>query len=320
MVLAYLKSIDLCAAIHFMDLKKIDLNLLVALEALLAERNVTKAGQRLRLSQPALSARLNRLREIFSDRLLIPAQRGMTPTQRALELEAPLHEALENVRRVVGERQSFDPSKAKLTFATAASDYIQYALLTPLMLSLRNEAPGLRYVWRTLDIADLARQMETGEVDAAILTHELTPEHLRVRKLFDERYLAIVRKNHPKVKRKLDLDTFCALDHAVVSPRGGGFSGETDVALAAHKRKRRVVLSVPNFLMLPEVIARSDMIALAPERIVRDRAARLQLLEPPIPVPGFTLSLAWHDRTHATPAQKWFRERLAAATRTSSGD
>jgi DNA-binding transcriptional LysR family regulator len=85
------------------------------------------------------------------------------------------------------------------------------------------------------------------------------------------------------------------------------------VALAAHKRKRRVVLSVPNFLMLPEVIARSDLVALAPERIVRDRADRLQLLAPPIPVPGFTMALAWHDRTHTNAAQAWFRARLAAA-------
>jgi len=155
--------------------------------------------------------------------------------------------------------------------------------------------------------------METGAVDAAILTHGLTPEHLRVRKLFDERYVAIVRKGHPRLKRKLDLDTFCALDHVVVSPLGGGFTGEADVALGAHKRKRRVVLSVPNFLVLPEVIARSDLIALAPERIVRDRADRLQLFEPPIPVPGFTMSLAWHDRTHTNPAQSWFREQLTAA-------
>src|SRR5262245_45027701 len=125
-----------------MDIRKLDLNLLVALEALLTERNVTKAAQRLSLSQPALSAQLNRLRDVFADPLLLPAQRGMIPTQHALDLETPLHEALEHVRRVVGERQTFDPTQARLTFSVAASDYIQYAVLTPLTLALRREAPG----------------------------------------------------------------------------------------------------------------------------------------------------------------------------------
>ena len=295
-----------------MDIKKLDLNLLVALESLLAERNVTKAAQRLGLSQPALSAQLDRLRDVFADPLLVPAQRGMTPTQRALDLEAPLHEALEHVRRVVGERQNFESARATQTFTIAASDYIEYALLMPVSLSLRSKAPGLRFAWRTLDLQAIARQMEAGEIDMAILTHGSTPEHLRTRKLFDEQYVAIVRKGHPRVKRKLDLDTFCALEHVVVSPRGGGFTGEADIALAAHKRKRCVVLSVPNFLMLPEIVARSDLIALAPRQMVRDRADHLQLLEPPITVPGFTMSLAWHHRTHANAAQAWFRAQLVA--------
>src|SRR5262249_8831677 len=136
-LLLLLKSIYFCAAIHFMDIRKLDLNLLVALEALLADRNVTKAAQRLGLSQPALSAQLNRLRDVFSDQILVPARRGMIPTQRALDLEAPLHAALEHVRRVVGERQVFEPAKAKATFSVAASDYVQYALLTPLTLAIR---------------------------------------------------------------------------------------------------------------------------------------------------------------------------------------
>ena len=296
-----------------MDIRKLDLNLLVALEALLAERNVTKAAKRLSLSQPAVSAQLARLRDVFADPLLVPTQRGMTPTQRALDLEAPLREALEHVRRVVGERQNFDPGKATQTFAVAASDYVQYALLAPLSLSLRAEAPGLRFAWRALDLPALARQMETGEIDMAVLTHGAAPEHLRTRKLFDERYVAIARKGHPRVKRKLDLDTFCALEHAVVSPLGGGFAGEADVALAAHKRTRRVVLSVPNFLILPEIVIRSDLIALVPKRMVPGGDDRLRELEPPIAVPGFTMALAWHNRTHANAAQAWFRARLAAA-------
>ncbi|MFY0539560.1 LysR substrate-binding domain-containing protein [Nannocystis pusilla] len=146
--------------------------------------------------------------------------------------------------------------------------------------------PGLRLAWRALDVAQLAAQAERGEVDLAFLTPESAPEQLRSRKLLDERYVVIVRKGHPHVASPIDLDQLCALDHVVVSPSGGGFTGPTDAALAAHGRERRVVLSVPSFLMVPELVARSDLAALVPERIARDRADRLQLLEPRSPSPA----------------------------------
>ncbi|WP_437715691.1 LysR family transcriptional regulator [Sorangium sp. So ce448] len=293
-----------------MDSSRLDLNLLVALDALLAERNVTRAAKRLNLSQPALSAQLQRLRELLGDPLLVPAQRGMTPTRRALELQAPLHEALEGVRTVLAAGAGFDPATSELTVAIAASDYVQYAVLMPLAFQLRREAPGVRLAWRALDVAQLAGQVERGEVDLAVLTPELAPEHLRSRKVLDERFVVIVRRNHPLVSRTISLDQLCALDHVVVSPRGGGFTGATDAALAALGRERRVVLSVPSFLMVPELVARSDMAALVPERLARDRADRLELLPPPVPVPGFAIVMAWHHRTARHPALTWLRDRV----------
>lgn len=293
--------------------RSVDLNLLAALDALLAERNVTRAARRLNLSQPALSAQLARLRHLFGDPLLLPAQRGMVPTQRALELQDPLRRALEELRAVVAVGSAFDPAAAEFTVSVAASDYVQYAILMPLSAALAREAPGLRFAVRTLDAAGLAAQMERGEIDLAVMTPETAPEPLRRRVLFDERYVAIVRRDHPRVGETLDLDTFCALDHVIVSPRGGGFVGPADAALAAHGRSRRVVLSVPGFLIVPEIVERSDMVALVPGRVARDRAVRLRVLEPPVPVPGFSLAMVWHDRTTDHPAQKWLRARLLAA-------
>lgn len=310
-----LKSANLCVAIDRMD-SKTDLNLLVALDALLAERNVTRAARRLNLSQPALSAQLARLRRLFGDPLLLPAQRGLIPTQRALELQEPLRRALEEVRNVLLAGSAFDPAAAELTVSMAASDYGQYAVLMPLAIALAREAPGLKLAFRALDTATLAQQMERGEVDVALMTPQIAPDRLRMRILFEERYVAILRRNHPAVGGALDLDTYCSLEHVIVSPQGGGFAGPADDALAAHGRVRRVALSAASFLIVPELIERSDMVALIPERIARDRANRLQVFEPPVPVPGFSIAMAWHDRTSDHPAQRWLRARLLAATHT----
>lgn len=292
--------------------KRIDLNLLVALDALLAERNVTHAARRLNLSQPALSAQLARLRDLFGDPLLLPAQRGMLPTQRARELQDPLRRALDEVRSVLVAGSRFDPAQATFTARIAASDYTQQAILLPLRHALAHDAPGMSFAFRAIAAGDLVAQMERGDVDVALMVPETAPERLRARVLFAERYVAIVRRDHPAVGPELDLDTFCALDHVVVSPQGGGFVGPADAALAAHGRTRRVAMSVPGFLIVPEIVAGSEMIALVPERLARQGGARFRILEPPVPVPGFDIAMVWHDRTTDHPAQRWLRARLRA--------
>jgi DNA-binding transcriptional LysR family regulator len=293
-----------------MDTKRLDLNLLLALDALLAERNVTKAAARLHISQPALSAQLARLRDVFADPLLMPIQRGMAPTARALELQQPLREALDQVRNVVAEGAAFNPAKAKLTLSLAASDYEQYAVLMPFITMLREVAPQMRVALMRLNGALIDKQMEAGEIDLAVMNPLTAPPNLRSRHLHDDRYVCIVRKNHPKVKRRMTVDLMAALEHIVVSPRGGSFTGATDTALAAHGKKRKVPVSAASFLWVPEMVQRSDMMALVPERLVRERADQLMILEPPIPVPGFSVSMLWNERTHAHKAHQWIREQL----------
>ena len=279
-------------------------------DALLAERNVTKAAARLHISQPALSAQLARLRVVFADPLLIPIQRGMALTVRALELQQPLREAIDQVRNVVAEGAAFNPAKAKLTLSLAASDYEQYAVLMPFISMLRQAAPNIKIALVRLNGATLDKQMEAGEVDLAIMNPQTAPQRLRARHLHDERYVCIVRKDHPKVKRLMTTELMASLEHIVVSPRGGSFTGATDVALAAHGKKRKVTVSAASFLWVPEMIQRSDMMALVPERLVRDRADKLLVLEPPIPVDGFSASMLWNERTHTHKAHQWIREQL----------
>lgn len=294
-----------------MDIQRLDLNLLVTLEALLTERNVTRAARRLNISQPALSARLARLREVLGDPLLLPAQRGMIPTRRATELQAPLHEALEGVRRVIGEGAPIDPRRAQATVVIAASDYVQYSLLMRLSYVLRTEASEIRIAWRNLEVAMLGAQLERGEVDLALMTPEHFPGSMRMSQLYVERYVVIVRRGHPVVQDTLDLDMFCSLDHVVVSLQGGGFVGATDLALEAIGRRRHVALSTSGFLIVPEIVARSDMIAIVPQRIAEDQSDRLRVLEPPLAVPGFVIASVWHDRATRHPVQRWLRHRLA---------
>lgn len=293
-----------------MDTKNVDLNLLRALDVLIAERNVTRAAQRLNLSQPALSAQLNRLRDIFGDQLLVPAQRGMIPTERALELQVPLRRALEQVRHVMAEHCVFDSATADVTFAIAASDYMQYISLIPLMRVLQQEAPRARVAWHPVCGRPVLDQIERGEIHLWLKPAMHETLELKSSTLFRDEFLCIAREAHPLIKGAIDLDTFLACDHAIVSPGGGGFTGPTDAALQRSGLERRVVLSVASFLIIPEVIARSNLIALVPARIVRAKSEGLQVLKPPLEVQGFDVTMIWHPRTDAHPAFRWLRQKL----------
>jgi DNA-binding transcriptional LysR family regulator len=295
-----------------MDTKRLDLNLLITLEALLVERNVTKAAARLHLSQPAVSSQLNRLRDMFGDPLLIPAQRGMTPTAKALELLEPLRHALDQVRATVTVQREFNPAKARLIVTIACTDYLQAAAVIPLVLQLRREAPGLRVAIRNLDLSQLEAQMERGEIDLAFMTPQAAAPALRSRHLFDERYVLIGRSNHPRLRARLTVQEFAQLEHVIVSLRGAAFATPTDSALAALGQKRSVVLSAASFLFVPELVTQSDLVALVPERLVRGRAYKLKLVDPPFPVEGFAVGMVWHERNHAHGGHRWVRELAAS--------
>ncbi len=293
-----------------MDIRNVDLNLLVALDALLAERSVSRAAVRLHLSQPAASALLARLRELFGDPLLLRSARGMLPTPRALELLGPVRQVLDEIDAIVQPRMAFDPSSAVHTFTLSASDYVEYTLLPKLVDYLEHKAPGVRLEVRQLDLQSVAKQMETGEVDLCVTGLQNALPGLHVRPLYAERIVSVVRRNHPGVGARLTLDKFCSLEHIQVSVRGSGFSARIDEALAALGRKRRARLAVPHFLLIPEIVARSDMISALPERLARGYAKRLRILEPPLNLGGFTVGEMWHERNQRAPAQLWLRDLL----------
>lgn len=286
----------------------LDLNLLRALDALLDERNVTRAAQRLSLTQPAVSAMLTRLRESFDDPLFVRSQRGIVPTERALQLAAPLKQVLSDIEQML-QAPAFEPREAELTLTIASTDYALRAVVVPFLARLRQEAPGIRAVIVPVQHERLQAQLESGDVDMALITPETTPADLHARRLFDERYVCVMRADHPAAARRLTLERFCALDHALVSYAGGSLSGVTDEALARIGRARRVTVSVNSFLVLPDILLTSDLIAVVPSRLAQG-VQGLAVVEPPLEVPGFTKTLAWHERTHRAPGQRWVRALL----------
>lgn len=294
------------------NLRRLDINLLLTLDVLLAEHNVTRAAQRLNLSQPSVSVHLAKLREIFGDPLLLPGPRGMRPTARADELREPLRRALEALELAVAPASPFDPGAAANTWSVSASDYGESTVILPALAGLRAAAPGTRLAVLELEPGRLVQQAEQGSIDLALHTSEDSPPGLRRRVLFSERYVLVGRAGHPRLQRRPSLAQFGKLEHVVVSPDGGGFHGVTDSVLGEVGLTRRVVLSVPHFLFVLSALASTDLVAMLPARLVRDNPA-LKVVEPPLEVPGYEMAMLWHERCHRDPAHQWLREFIVAS-------
>jgi DNA-binding transcriptional LysR family regulator len=291
------------------NLRRIDLNLLLTLDVLLDEHNVTRAAQRLNFSQPSISVHLAKLREIFDDPLLLPGPRGMRPTARAEELRGPLREALAALEQVVAPSAPFDPAAAEHTWHLSVSDYGELTIVQPVLPQVLASAPRSQLALVALAPARLAKQLEQAEVDIAFHTVHDAPPGLRHRVLFKERYVLAGRHDHPRLKRRPSMAQFCKLDHVIVSPVGGGFFGVTDEALAQVGLSRRVALSVPRFQFVMSVLSSTDLVAMLPERLVAGNPA-LRLYEPPMAVPGYEMAMLWHERSHREPAHQWLREQF----------
>ena len=291
------------------NLQRLDLNLLLTLQVLLDELNVTRAAARLNLSQPSVSVQLARLREIFSDPLLLPGPRGMTPTARADALREPLRQALAALEAVLSPEAVFDPASADDTWHVAATDYMATAILLPALATLRQRAPQTRIAIYDLQPRHFPRQMAQGELDLVFHTRDAAPEGLHQRLLFSERYVLAGRSGHPALHPGLTVEAFCQLDQVMVSPDGGGFRAATDDALNELGLSRRVVLSVAHFLFLVETLRNTELVALVPERLVRN-VSGLSVVAPPVAVEGFDMLMLWPERLHRDAGHRWLRQLL----------
>jgi len=298
-----------------MDMHGIDLNLLVAFDALLAERSVTRAAARTRRTQPAMSAALARLRALFEDELFVRSPRGLQPTPRALDLGGPISEALAQIRRTLEFTQRFDPAAADATFTLALSDHPAFVLLPGLVARIAAQAPGAALQVRGFSHRDHAEELlESGFAHAAVGVPAPWGASILTAPLFEERFVTVVRRGHPLAGKRPTLKRFLAFPHVLVSPEGDR-RGLVDAKLAEHGLTRRLGLALPHMYAVPRIVAASDLIATVMAGVVAGppHHAELRVLEPPLELPSVPFVLAWHRRNDAHPAQRWLRDAITEA-------
>lgn len=294
-----------------------NLNLLLVLDALLAERSVSRAGRRLGLSQPAVSNALAQLRTTLGDPLFVRAPHGMVPTERALALAGPVRTALTTLEAALSPPARFDPATAQQTFVVATTDFAAFVVLPGLLARLQRHAPGIRLQVASWPYHRVPPTLVTGEVDLMIGFYPAVPAGHHDQKLFQDRFVCVVRRDHPDVGARLTLKTYLKLQHVVVSQEPDA-RGVVDDVLAKRGLTRNVALRLSHFLLVPHVIAGSDYAAALSERVARpydQRGPGLRILPMPLSVPGGMVGMVWHDRTHTSTAHAYLRGVVADVSR-----
>jgi DNA-binding transcriptional LysR family regulator len=309
---ALLKSINCIAIITYMDIRQADLGLLLALDTLLSERNVTRASERLNISQPAMSAQLARLRDLFDDPLLVQSGRTMVPTARAISLQEPLHQSLLELSQLVKERQPFDPGTTSRAFRIVGTDYLHMLVTLPLIRAVSVIAPNVQIVLLPFDKSAAWKQLENLEADLLVIWKQLTPEEAKVAPLFADQLCLIQRKKHPRGRKNPSVDEICQFPHAIIAPEAGALWGVVDDELKKLGKKRHIVASMPTFLTVPLLVEHSDLIAAIPRRLANINSDKLDSFDLPLPHMDFEMLLSWHPRVQADPGHQWLRKQIAA--------
>jgi LysR family nod box-dependent transcriptional activator len=296
-----------------MDLAGIDLNLLVAFDALMDERSVSGAARRLSLSQPGMSNTLARLRKLLGDPLLVREGLALVPTARAEALRQPVRDALAIISGAIDQRTGFDPATDHATWTVSCSDYSLLMLIGPLVRRLTATAPGatVRVLPRSPDPVRLLRE---GTADLVIEPAEIMPDAaMASQRLFSDRWLCCVWDGNPGVGDRMTLETYLRLGHLVYSMGQGQPPSIVDQHLERSKVPRRIEFTVESFLLAPFLLEGTELVAVVPERAVPHlrRTSAIRLLEPPIELPPITEMLWWHPRHTADSVHSWIRARIA---------
>ena len=289
-----------------------DLNLLLVFEALFRQGSVTRAAAQVGLSQSAMSSALGRLRMQFGDPLFVKTRSGMLPTPRALELAPTLTEALAMVRGAMDRRESFDPATSARSLRIYMTDVGETVLLPTLMTYLQERSPAMRLETAQLPAAELPLRMESGEVDLAVGYLPQLPEKIRRTRLFEEHYVCMTRPDHPLGRKgPLTLKEFLGARHGLIASMGSGHQ-VLERTLAERGVHDNVALRLPHFVLVPLIIANTDLIVSVPSRVAgaTARLMKSKVHPLPIPIPSFDVSVFWHERVENDGANRWLRAAM----------
>jgi len=300
-------------------MNRYELGLLISLDMLLEERNVTRAAVRLHITQSALSTQLARLRVVFGDVLLAPSPsgRGMTLTPRAEELQQTLHTLLRHMNELADQGKVFNPSEAKRDFVLAVNDNVATMIGIDLVQRFRQASgPGVRLALRQVDIATLPALMLRGEVDLVINTQLGIPVGLSQLPVLRDSFRIAQRKGHPRGQMRLTVSEYCKLEHVIVST-SGSFIGPIDAELRKLRKQRHVALSVQHYSLVPLILERTDYVATLPSKFLERHGRRLDTFTLPVAQREFLLFAGWHPRVEADPGHRWLREQILSLTKNS---
>jgi DNA-binding transcriptional LysR family regulator len=300
-----------------MNLQSIDLNLLLAFESLMDERNVTRAAKRIGLSQPAMSNALTRLRRTFNDPILVRSPEGMMPTPAAQALIGPIRAALASLRAAIEEKPAFNPAASRRMFHLLTNDYAEIMLVAPVIAALRAQAGDISLrVHRSASVFQppaTASLADSFNIAIGFFPDALSLDvSLQSEVLWEEKSVCMASASHPSIKGKISLRQYAAASHAAIFYKSEG-PGFIDTLLAQKGLSRRSVVQVPHFASVPFIVACSDLIATVPERfaVYFSKRLKLQVLPVPIHIPPFRLTMLWHERVHRDPAHAWMRGLIA---------
>lgn len=301
------------------NIRKLDLNLFIVLEALVREHSVTRAADRLGLSQPAVSAALKRLRQQLGDPLLVRTRDGMLPTPRAQEIYASLGHSLDSIQNVLQDGPAFTPERTQRSFNVMLSDIGEIVYLPRLIARLQRTAPGIRLTIRRLVRPRVSEELGSGRIDLAIGWVDRAGDVFRD-DLFKEDFVCIVRPKHPRIgRRRLTLSQFASEWHLVVGRADAGpdvFLRATnttqEMGFSKAVRERKVALLVPHFLAVPNIIANTDLLCVVPRQLgqVYEALGQVQIVPLPVKCESFAVSQFWHKRFDTDQGNAWLRAQV----------
>jgi DNA-binding transcriptional LysR family regulator len=301
------------------ELHNFDLNLLVAFDLLMEEKNVSRAAERMFVTQSAMSHTLQRLRQQLDDPLLVKTPAGMKPTDRALSLVNPVKAVLRDVKRLIRAPEEFDPSRSRRRFVIAATDYIDLLVLPPLVERIALAAPGIDIHVKRTEAPFPEADLEHNDIDVVLGFDAVLkpPAYLSKTKLFDDHMACVIGREHSVGENgQLTLEEYVSCKHMLIS-RTGARVGLIDEWLSERGLTRRIALIVPHFLSAPFIVAKTDMILSLPERIANDFVdlAPLNIVSIPMELPAYDLVMVWHPLHDPDPAHRWLRDQITEICR-----